>query len=534
MVTKDISASAKRWLDYQQPAYRRFQASLGSPRDRQLQKLKLYLKDNASTSFGTLHNFKHIQCYEDYALQVPLQNYASIAPYIDNIARGNTNVLTQEPVIAFEETSGTTSKSKLIPYTLKFKKEFEDAVSVWITNLANDYPSALSGKLYWSLSPPLKAKRRTLSGLKVGLDNDLEYFSTEVAHAISSMLAVSSFNIRPETSADFFTETLFQLLMCEDLSFISVWSPTFFLRLDETLRRKFPELLTRLHQNISTIRWQRLSALAADNFTWKELFPSLSLFSSWADAQAALWLQKVEQSLGNVPIQNKGLLSTEGIISIPVKPSFAPVLAIDAHFFEFKAIDSDEVLLCDQLEIGAQYEVIITTAGGLYRYQTGDSITVSDFYRPGVPAFEFVGRKDAISDCVGEKLSEQHVLEAFSCLNKNERTHDYQCLFLTPCENKSSVEYQAYIETTLPFSEQRLQRMAQILESVLSKNPYYQQALKLGQLLPLRCVLVNHTFRDQLIENLKRHRKTKEGDIKLPVIFSSKELSKIGGSSYAV
>ena len=534
MVTKHISAPAQRWLNYQQPAYLRFQQSLQAPRATQLQKLKNYLKENASTTLGALHHFDKIKDYSDYVQQVPLQTYVTLSPYVADIAHGKTNVLTQEPVVSFETTSGTTSAAKLIPYTLQLKREFENAVAVWMTALAQTYPHALNGKLYWSLSPPLKAKRSTVSGIKVGLDSDLEYFSPEVASVIESMLAVSSPNIGSGSSADFFAETLLQLLMCEELSFISVWSPTFFLRLDEMLRELFPELLMRLRNRMPAQRWDRLNALNVDEFTWKSLFPNLSLLSAWADAQASLWLSKVRARLGEVLLQNKGLLSTEGIVSIPIEAGLPPVLAINAHFFEFKAMTSDEVLLCDQLEIGVQYEVIMTTAGGLYRYQTGDVIKVLDYYRPGVPAFEFQGRKDAISDCVGEKLSEMQVLEAFGYLQVKERTDDYQCLFLTVNECASSVQYSAYIETLRPFSIQRLHRMARILESVLSKNPYYQQALALGQLLPLMCVGVPPDFRCEIIERLKQTRNIKDGDLKLPILFPSKEWASIGRASCAV
>src|SRR5262249_25290034 len=47
------------------------------------------------------------------------------------------------------------------------------------------------------------------------------------------------------------------------------------------------------------------------------------------------------------------------------------------------------------------YRVLITTGGGLARYDLGDSVEV---VAPG--ALEFVGKADQISDVCGEKLSE--------------------------------------------------------------------------------------------------------------------------------
>ena len=54
-------------------------------------------------------------------------------------------------------------------------------------------------------------------------------------------------------------------------------------------------------------------------------------------------------------------------------------------------------VLAHELELNKQYEVVLTTSGGLYRYKLRDIIEVMGFDE-GVPLFRFVGKAGYISD----------------------------------------------------------------------------------------------------------------------------------------
>jgi hypothetical protein len=56
------------------------------------------------------------------------------------------------------------------------------------------------------------------------------------------------------------------------------------------------------------------------------------------------------------------------------------------------------------------YRVLVTTGGGLYRYDLGDVVEVVGFLRE-CPLLKFRGRHGSGSDLVGEKLNERHVRE---------------------------------------------------------------------------------------------------------------------------
>jgi hypothetical protein len=116
--------------------------------------------------------------------------------------------------------------------------------------------------------------------------------------------------------------------------------------------------------------------------------------------------------LGNVHIQGKGLMSTEGMVSFPYGEFQNPILAYQSHFFEFRDIQKKDIFRAHELQKNCIYEVIMTTASGLARYATGDLIQVLGFEQ-NVPYLTFIGRKGAMSDMVGEKLYEYHIHDTY-------------------------------------------------------------------------------------------------------------------------
>ena len=48
-----------------------------------------------------------------------------IEPWIERIGRGEPNVLTTEPVLMMEKTSGSSGAAKYIPYTRSLRREFQ-------------------------------------------------------------------------------------------------------------------------------------------------------------------------------------------------------------------------------------------------------------------------------------------------------------------------------------------------------------------------------------------------------------------------
>ena len=61
-----------------------------------------------------------------------------------------------------------------------------------------------------------------------------------------------------------------------------------------------------------------------------------------------------------------------------------------------------------KLEEGKIYSLIVTTGGGLYRYELRDRVELTAYYRD-VPSLRFLGKEDNVADHFGEKLNETFV-----------------------------------------------------------------------------------------------------------------------------
>jgi hypothetical protein len=114
-----------------------------------------------------------------------------------------------------------------------------------------------------------------------------------------------------------------------------------------------------------------------------------------------------------------GYMASEGIFSIPLAngtPDSA--LALHSAFFEFIP-EADfgnghaPILLAHELEEGRNYQVVVTTSGGLYRYAINDVIRVSEMVS-GAPRIRFLYKGNNIQNVQGEMMSVDHVTAALA------------------------------------------------------------------------------------------------------------------------
>jgi hypothetical protein len=187
-----------------------------------------------------------------------------------------------------------------------------------------------------------------------------------------------------------------------------------------------------------------------------------------------------------VEIQPKGLLATEAFVSLPLVGESGCPLAVRSHFFEFEEAAGGAIKLAHALDHGGRYRVIVTTAGGLYRYALRDEIEVVGF-RERCPLLRFLGKCDVVSDLVGEKLGEPHVrlvLERSLVLQQLAP----RFVLLTPILNRP--HYRLYVQCPMPAATDIL-RLCREVSAGLEENPYYRHAVALGQLDPLDVAILD-------------------------------------------
>ena len=202
-------------------------------------------------------------------------------------------------------------------------------------------------------------------------------------------------------------------------------------------------------------------------------------------------------------------------MSFPLHNHEGSALAICSHFLEFLPVDSAgssdpaRPQLAHQLEKGQRYVVVLTTGGGLYRYQLHDLIEVVG-HTNQCPLIRFLGRQNYVCDWFGEKLDEAYVSEV---LRKVFDAHRLSPVFaMLACDaDDPAPGYVLYVDSAS--SDDLLHRVATNVESRLRENFHYNYARQLRQLAPLRVFRAENAAESFL--RAKNQRGQRSGSIKL-------------------
>lgn len=497
------------WLLSSIPGWLAFRSASRRVKRTQLARLRSIIKANAATEFGRAHHFEALSDLTDFQA-VPLSEYEDYRDLLERIKEGNAGVLTRDSVELLQPTSGSTTATKLIPYTRALKAEFKAAVDPWTASMYLAYPSLLGGRHYWSISPATQYPADTLSKVPIGFDDDAEYLG-----AVQRFVARALFAAPPELSRvsdQNAFEYLTVLFLCREknLRLISVWHPSFLTVLLKTLRRCFPSIIDDIESGTipnglqiePELRSLFASRLKADAERARELgrvdvatdagigavWPDLKIISCWTDGISEPWLSELARCFPGATVLGKGLTATEGIVSFPFGDSGLQPCAVRSHFFEFIDIETGKIHCAWELKEGREYSVVLTTGGGLYRYRLHDVVRISGYYHR-TPCIKFIARDNLVSDLVGEKLNSWHVEESIRSVENN-LALNFRFAMLAPSVDAGDVRYTLYVQTAKE-SAPDFRFVGPLMEAELNRNYHYRHARNLSQLQHLRVFVID-------------------------------------------
>lgn len=432
----------------------------------------------AGTEFGAQHGLRPGMTLADWRAAMPIREPGEFDPWCDRIKQGHPNVLTSEPVLAFEQTGGSSGGRRMVPYTAGLLADFREMLAAWFGDLLAGYPGIAQGRAYFAVSPVLERTPARFGKIAVGLDSDLAYFGPDLAACLAPNLVWHP-ALAVTDEAEWAIRTAVHLTAASDLSLISVWSPTFLSRILDQIEKddSVPRLL---HQGAFGLpglpeRARQLEAARRNGLGVRMLWPDLQLVSAWGDGASARPAEALRSRLGGIAFQPKGLLATEGFFTLPLLDVPQALPSLTGCLLEFE--DSAGGLhLAHELEEGAVYDLIISTAGGFQRYRIGDQVRAMGLPEAArvaaqVQMLRFEGRR-AGCDLVGEKLDEAFVL---SCLSG-----------FAPSALMAAGEggYELWLD---PGELERMPtEFLTLLDDRLRNNPQYDYARRLGQLGPPR------------------------------------------------
>lgn len=414
-----------------------FEKATKDPMAAQTKVLLEYMKRNKDTEYGIKCGFARVASIKDYQAHVPLSDSEDIYPYVERMKKGEENVLTIDRPIFFGLTSGTTGKQKFIPVTPYSRAKKAVVADLWAHYIARDHPGILGGKILAIVN--LEIEGRTESGVPYGAETGHGY--ENLPAAVRGMYAIPKevFYIKDYKTRYY---CILRIGMEQDVRTIAVLNPSTMILLFEKLHEWKDRIIKDIEEGAldrsldippaerkaiertlrpNPGRAKELRAILEEKgeLLPKDFWPDLELIECWKGGTVKLYLKELPKYFGDIPVRDFGCLSTEARSSIPMTDHGAGgVLAIQSNFYEFLpkediAKRKKRFLLCDQVEKGKEYYIIVTTPGGLYRYNIDDIITVDGFYNK-TPIIEFVQKGINAVSVTGEKVYESQVNAAIN------------------------------------------------------------------------------------------------------------------------
>jgi hypothetical protein len=149
----------------------------------------------------------------------------------------------------------------------------------------------------------------------------------------------------------------------------------------------------------------------------RHAWPKLSVLGVWTGGSVGVFLPQLAALYGHTAVRDHGISASEGRMSIPLADgTSAGLLDFYHHYFEFIPVEEHgrpqpTVLEAHELEEGRDYFILMTTAGGLYRYDIHDVVRCVGF-QGQAPLIEFLNKGKNFSSLTGEKLSEHQAIRA--------------------------------------------------------------------------------------------------------------------------
>ena len=399
-----------------------------------METLMRLIRENEDTEYGKKYGFRQIRSYADYAAKVPFSGYEDYEPYIDRMLnQGQKKLITSDDVVYYARTSGTSGASKMIPCTRRALDILFDMVFLRAFALCDKSCREKTGEGM----PDCKGINLMESGItftRFGVANGAISETLDVPEDTRSYNALPEELIYP--AADFDRRHLKMLFALKErhLSFLmSTFSPTLYdmvtylrnewrklcddleagrisedIKVEPKLRAQLNEKLTPDPERAAEVR--KIMAGHEQGAFIPLIWPDLKLVATVGTATFAPFISKLRQSLGPaVAVDHLGYVCSEAAVAAELREDEPAYMLLPfGGFYEFIPVEEgapEHPILMDQLEIGKEYELVITNLSGFYRYRLGDVVRVTGYHNE-CPMLVFAYRKNQLISMYGEKVSE--------------------------------------------------------------------------------------------------------------------------------
>ena len=469
------------------------------------------VRDNQDTEYGKRYHFDQIHSIDDYRRLVPLSTFDDYAPYIDRMVKGGEkNLITAYPIVQYAETSGSVGVPKKIPVTDRSMEIYTKYTITRVTALADEWYRKHQGRRLpiGRGFNQLEIVDRTLDdGTPLGNISGsaaksykalFPYYLTSPIPVLYPKGYVPMMYLKARYAlADRGTSFMFSVFMANLVDMMVYIQRNWEMLVEDIRNGGFNESVEMDEQTRAELlkvtkpdparadELEREFKKGFDTPIIPRIWPNMAFICTIGTGGFAAYTRVMRSFSGDIPIDFSIYGASEAMMAACTEievPEFA--LLCDSCFFEFIPADAPDdctdTLTIDQLEVGKEYELILTNLSGFYRYRIKDVVKVLGFEGES-PKITFSYRKSQLLDLSGDKITENMMDTAI------ERTGDElgvpiidYCVY--PNREESPPHYEFLIEPEEHLDPAQCDYYREVLERHLGEvNPVYQETLDTGE-----------------------------------------------------
>lgn len=418
--------------------------------------LKKILQENAKAEYLQKMGLNGRTDPESYKQCVPIASHTDFEPYIHRIMEGDSSpILTGKPIPNITLSSGTTQgKPKFVPFNDEL---FETTMQIYETSFAyrnRDFPlDNGKGLLFVYSSKQFKTK----GGLAAGTATTNVFRHPNFLSRTKAM----SFQGCSPTEVVFggdFHQSLYCHLLCgllhyEEIQYVFSTFAHSIVQAFQTFELIWEDLCSDIRDGILNDRITDPSVRAAMSKLLKpnpeladmiykkcsglskwyglipELFPNAKYVYGIMTGSMEPYLKQLRRYAGWLPLVCHDYGSSEGWVAANVNPKSSPETATFAvlpqiGYFEFIPLNEvrnggsePKPVGLTEVKVGEEYEILVTSLAGLYRYRLGDTVKVMGFHN-STPELKFVCRRNLLLTVNIDKNTERDLQLAVEAASK--------------------------------------------------------------------------------------------------------------------
>lgn len=385
----------------------RIEEHFNNPLELQHSSLEELIFSGRNTEWGKKYGYSEIGNYEQFKAKVPISTYEEIFPYINRMMHGEQNILWSSPISWFSKSSGTTNaRSKFIPVS---KESLENC-------------HMMGGKDMITLLINNKPETKIFEGKGLSIGGSLSNNPLNSSLLLGDVSAVVMKNL-PIWAQIIRTPSL-------DVALMDDWDQKIEKMAIETSKENVTSILgvptwtLVLIEKILEITGKKSILEVWPNFEF--LVHGAVAFGPYREMFQNLVFPSSEVRFLEIYNASEGFFAIQDDLSLPDEM----LLMLDyGIFYEFIPIGAhgeevDRVVSLDQVVLGVNYAVLITTNSGLWRYKIGDTVKFTSIlpYR-----IKISGRTKHFINAFGEELIIENAEKAISvaCIQTNSEIKDY-------------------------------------------------------------------------------------------------------------